>query len=86
MNFTESIDSMTKNGNSLSDYDSYADHLFINYEDEYAKDYLFENQNITLDEIIYEELNKKNSTKKANSNFETNRDIESLEGLDDLPF
>lgn len=42
INLTESIDSISKNGNSSSDYDLYADQMSFYYgEDEYSNDYLF---------------------------------------------
>src|SRR5690606_30627962 len=55
INLTESIDSTSKNRKDSSDYDFYADQTSFYYgEDEYYNDYLFENQNLSLDDLISE--------------------------------
>lgn len=80
INLTESID-VQNNGRSSSDYDLYADQMYFNYEeDEYSNDYLFDNQNINIDDLI---SNTKNDLKKMN----TNDDAGFSNDLDDiLPF
>ncbi|WP_025740518.1 nSTAND3 domain-containing NTPase [Aquimarina pacifica] len=84
-------DATSKNMKDSSDYDLYADQISFYYaEDEYSSDYLFENQNMSLDDLISEMFNGINNNKKSNPN-DINDDIDffkDLDGIesDELPF
>lgn len=85
INLTETNNYINNNGKIISDYDIYADQIFLyNEEDEYSKDYLFENQNMSLDDLIYETSDTDNNSKKLNPNNEINQNTDFFDDLGDI--
>lgn len=78
INLSDSVNSIN-NKSSFQDYDSYADEMFLNSDDQFFEYYSYEN--LTLDNLISEELNRKNNPP---SNIISDMDI--FDESDDLPF
>lgn len=86
INLTDSIHSTRENP---SDYDLYADQMYrFHEEDEYSKDYLYENASLNdLNNLISEELQNKKKVKIEDKvNFEDGLNGLDVDDLNDLPF